>query len=246
MFGLGMLTAAASMSLAQTTVYEFDTPSADTYVLNSTPNENYGTSESMWVRHSDSTNYSRLSYVKFALTGEGILSNQVQDAEITFTLIGMNSSRTTSTMQVYGLSQEYQSGLGQDWGETDLTAANAPWNPVDSSPPSYAVLLGEFSVPDTAAPGTAYTLSGQDLADFLNDSIASLTTESPYVTFMLFEKEVNQPSYWATKENTDGYNPTSLTITSSIPEPGTMALLLGAGVFSVALLIKRRRNTCQR
>ncbi len=203
---------------------EYLAPDADAYVDATSMSGNFGAQGVLRSQRSASGSTTRMSYVRFNLTdgGRGYMrSTAIEDAELTFRYSSMYSGKAQNTALVYAIDPSYQgdaSKLGQDWDELALAGDNAPWDPsasAYSALPSYLSLVGSFTTPavgDAPAAGTEFSISGEDLTDFLNESLSSEDDHGNLVTFIITEE---QPSgsqiIWSAKEHAS-LSPTSLTL----------------------------------
>ncbi len=215
------------VSAYKTDTINYDTPDADTYVTSGfgAASVNNGDGNSMWVRYHTNYKNRRSSYVRFDLDDgapSGLPMLPVRFAELTFRMIGISSNREEgNTILVYGLNADFQGGggvQGQDWGEMTMTGLDAPftWTQGGGTDLSDLTLLGTFEIPpgDEEPPtGTEYTIRGETLVDFINDSLASGEPLADLITFILYEQDVTTGYHhsWATKEY-GTIDPTSLTL----------------------------------
>ncbi len=235
-------------------VIDYDTPDADTYIDAASPNSNFGSSAGLIVRYASNASFRRKTYVRFDLFAGGNepnLDGTISDAELTIYYAGFGGSVPATTYTIYGLAADYQGGdglLGQDWGEFSLTSNNAPWDASSGAVPSYLSLVGTFAMPASAdAPpsDTPFTISGEPLAAFINDSLNSGEDFSNLVTFVVFQESSNDGANtsWFARTHATGTAP-SLSVTV-IPEPETVGLsmaIMALGMVAYA----RRRNRAAR
>ena len=235
------------------------TPDADAFINSRAKTTGHGNFQYMRVFNDelgDADPYHRLAYIRFNVSDSSIVGEDIGSTSLTFRFYpGGEAERPTNretTMLVYGLSADYQAGLGQNWAENSLTYNNAPLIEADVTSgvlPSYIVELGTFVVPATSglAPGDPVTFTSAALTDFLKDSLSSSATHNNLITFILFEEPLGLASgegrnlRFAAKENTQGYDPTTLSITV-IPEPSVVGMATGFGALVVAVGMRRRRR----
>lgn len=196
---------------------------------------NYGSNDTLNARESPTGNTIRMSksYVRFDLPG--LLDTAVSaSAEFYWD----RTDRGGLTYFMYGLleSASYEAGdLDEMWDEADLDWLNAPGNFDDGLAggfdPNHAVLLGQFTSPDS--PGWV-SVSGQDLLDLIN------ADTNGTITLMIGAAESNGVGLgsFQSTENAAGNGPRLNMLYNEIPEPTSVGLLTLGGLVIVA---RRRR-----
>ncbi len=172
-----------------------------------------------WNTHTSARRYEK-SYFRFDLP-DGI--GTVTAATLALYAIRTDGNGEGHTIEVYGLVEAADYGvgrLGEDWGEMDITWANAPGN-VDNIEsnnldPAFTVLLASFTYP-----GAAGTISLDDSAirDFLNDDTNGLVTFILCTTTQENDGSGGVQKQFATKERTPpgAHHPPRLTLTYEPP-----------------------------
>ncbi len=240
--------AAFAASASAQTVINYAAPDADTYTAaTSSSDQNYGTSSSLKIRYYTSGRYRNRSYVRFDLFSggnEGSFTGQtITDASVTFRYASDDSEYPGTTVNVYGVNPDFQGGdglLGQDWGEEALTADNAPWPGSTGALPDYITLVGSFFLPGSGvSQGDPFSITGEPLVSFLNDSLESGQADPNLVTFILFQDSSYTGGALKMLSKESGLGNSSMSVTV-IPEPGTYGLIFAA--FSIGLVLVRRRK----
>lgn len=237
------IAACALPASAQTTVNL--SPAADSYVNQTSPSTNYGTSDIVSIRHTSGNNR-RLAYLKFDL-GDS-LADPIASVSLSLSFAYHSAeTRTDSTIEVYGLSfAAYSPGEGQqpyDWDEATLVNNNAPWSATTQNAPAFVTLLGSFTIPGVApSGGTVFTLS--DNPAFVNFLESIRTNENTSVVTLILKETVGQAAatnFYSSDYANAAHHPL-LSVTTAIPEPSTTIALFGCAALACAAARRTRAS----
>lgn len=203
------------------------TATHDAFVVGGTPNDNFGSSDSLTATSVSS----RKAYIQFDLSS---ITDPIDTATLSFDV--RTSPVPTFTFNVYGLNDGV---TGEVWDESTITFNNAPGNASGFSAVDAAetTLVDSFDLDRTLFPvGNTVTLSSTQIADYLNSDTNGI------VSFLIVRQTSgSQGSAFYSKENTASAIAPTLTITTTIPEPSTYALLGGLAAISLVAWRKRKR-----
>lgn len=215
------------------------TADADTYTR---AGVSAGSAENLDVRGFGGGDF--VAYVRFDLSGVvGALTSAI--LTLHETAGSRNDGITTGRNQVYGLTNA-AGNTPQNWDESvDLDPGaeydNTGGNNIDVAQVFNLDADAGANVTEVV-PGTDdidVTISGPDLLAFLNSRIA----DGGLATFILSIDADNRGYGFASRENSDAdIRPTlSLMTSSSVPEPGTLALF-GLGLAGLGLARRRKAS----
>ncbi|HLP02625.1 MAG TPA: DNRLRE domain-containing protein [Opitutaceae bacterium] len=237
--------AAATSVAAQTTVFN---PVADTWVYYGTGQlVNHGT-EALANIYALNTAREAFAYYRFDLSGLPTGAT-ITDASLTFyeTTGGIRGDiMTTARFAAYGLN-DVAGNTAQNWDETTLTFNNrgSEWTAVNSFDlttrlTSFDGASGNELVSDTSTTAGAASISGTNLAAFLNTRLAG----GGLATFVIDQPGVDAGRGYAlgTRESAAGVVPVLNVTYSAIPEPSTYAVVFGAGTLGFVALRRRLRR----
>ena len=191
---------------------------ADTYVQstlgsNNASNQNYGTSEGIFLKHDTAIpGNNRKSYVRFDLAA---ITLPIFDASLDLVLSSLLTDSSfphadPSTYNVFGLNDGHPD---EAWDETTITWNNAPGNDPSSA--------GGVNGADTLFLGTfSLSISGISLGDIVSFSSASLINflqadSNDLATLIITRQEPNfSTEGFASKEHPD-FSPPTLNVTIS-------------------------------
>ena len=204
---------------------------ADTFISGDNQSTNYGSSTAMSALEGNS-GYAKDRYVFIRFDLSAYTGGTIAGAELT--LIPRDMSTTPQNFNVFGIPD---GGPAENFDENTLTWANSGFAFTSSAiDTSGLTLLGSFTGIATSDVGVPQTLSSTALDTFLNNDGNNIAT------FLIVN--TNGTGFFNKfdpKEHASGGS--TLTVTAStIPEPGTSALLAALGVLATATLARRRRG----
>lgn len=230
-FSLGVLFVIATPANAQ----QVFNVAADNFTSAANQSTNYGSNDKVNIENAGTGNYNkdRVGYFRFdmsAYTG-GTISGA------TFTITPFEQFGSTSqTFQIYGISN---GGASENFDENTLNWTNSGYayssgqGLSDSANFGDLVLLGELTGITDADLGDPVDFSSANLDSFLNNDNNNISS------FIVYNTNGDGAfNGFASKENSS-LSGATLTI---VPEPSSVALLLG-GTALVALGLKRRRRS---
>lgn len=241
--GYGPKRSALLDSPPSTAIAQAFTATADAYVRSgANANLNFGTEGSILIKRDSGTpgDYQRKGYVRFSdlpPMGPGTLV----DAKLEFVA---GAAGGNWRLNIFGLPDGH---AGEGWGETTITWNNAPGNNttvyggdplLGGAGTTGAIFIGQIDMTGVVA-GQKLTLWDADTAGALLNFLLSDTNGR--VTFILTRMESDDAAVinLASRENTLGYDPPTLTL-YMLPEPGSMLLLCGG---LAAMAARRRRRS---
>jgi hypothetical protein len=206
---------------------------ADTFISIANPDTNYGTNTNLNALVPESSLYAdRVRYTLIRFDLSSYTEGTVADAVLTVIPQDINFS-SSQDFSIYGIPV---GGASLDFNESTLTWNNSGLTFIDGQlDTSGLTYIGSYSdlVPDDE--GVAQTLSTTELVDYAN----SMLSEG-IATFIIVNTDgTSFFNKFDSKESVSGGSTLSIT---AVPEPGTLALALGVGVFAMANLLRKRRS----
>lgn len=198
---------------------------ADTFIEIGVPDNNNGDGVFMKARYTLNGAYSRMSYIKFDISG---LSNVESVTLKLYAIAFTDGKETNSILGVYGVPNN-------NWEEDVITANNN----LDTAGRE---LLAQMDFTAETAINTWYEF---DVTAFVKSQLAANKTEVTIMLDNLAKEGVNPQGHsdWETKEAS---NAPTLTVTSSVSNPVTAdvsvvpyLLISGAAVFGIGFLKKK-------
>ena len=174
----------------------------------------------------------RKGYLRFDLSS---IAFPITDATLQLTLSRRDGG--PYTVEVFGLTDESLDGwLGED--ETTLKWTNAPANDTtDNDFTSAASYFGSFGVATTDTVGTLFSFTDPDLTAFL---AADTNNQASILLRRVGGNSSHNLSFASTESTSYAYPALVLNV---VPEPSTLAMLLGlAGVSLLGWMRRRRRR----
>ncbi|MEM6256947.1 MAG: DNRLRE domain-containing protein [Planctomycetota bacterium] len=216
-----LLTALACGAHSGHTDAEVIIATQDSYIRNNgggvtAANSNFGSDDDLWLKPG-ANGFFRMIYLDFDVSSVTLAS--VVSAELDLDVIDVTGG-TTMTYSVYGITDS--------WDENTITWNNAPYNNGDATP--FGTDLGSATMVFADTPDNL-TFSSTELLNFVKSS-------SGTVSLILHPTDMdgNVNLNFHSTEGPNG-NTNAPTLTLTVPEPGSFALLLAGG-----LLISRRRR----
>jgi len=217
-----------------------------------------GSDADTWVRDGSGSNYGdapelyllgdvgRVAYYRFDLSSLGSGAT-IQSAALTLTKVaapwGRSDSMVTSRVGIVGLDN-ITGNTPQNWDEFALTAGNVGdefvggsggAEPIDLTRATNLDAEAGADVSEHVADGVVFTLTGNDLVDFLQARV----DEGGLVTLIATLTQADQRGFWlGSKEHPDEASRPVLEVTY-VPEPATLALL---GLGSLATIRRKRES----